>query len=416
MRTSAPSSLHVPLQYFIRCAITAATVVSFLSVVYVTPAKAQDMEELQEQVASIFAQSCAQVGCHAGSDAQMGMNLERETFVGHTVGAASRERPDLEIVHPGNPDSSYLVMKVRGHEDIVGAPMPFTGNRLSEQEIASIENWIDALADVDVDALTQGTPAKSAHPFDGWKVVNVPTTRMVDGGLWFFLISHRFNPELSAGYDAFYGLDGSSIIFLNLGYAPTDDLLFVLGRSNASDNVELQAKYRFLQQTSESTRPVSLAAQLTTNWITEKTAGENRLRSEAFKFGGQLIASRDFGGKVGLLVAPGILLNQSESLSGEHVLVTLGLGTRWRFHRNLSLLAEWVPILSGYERTRTFGNENRFDSWGGGLEITVGGHVFQIIVTNSAGLTTDQYMRGGDLDITEPDMRLGFNIFRLLQF
>ena len=416
MRASAPASYHVRFQHSIRCATVSAAVAFFLSVFYVSPADAQDITELQEQVASIFAQSCARVGCHAGSDAQMGMNLGRETFVGHTVGEPSRERPDLAIVDPGNPDSSYLVMKVRGHEDIVGAPMPFTGTRLSEQEIASIEDWINALAGVDVEALTQGMPGKSAHPFDGWKVVNVPTTRMVDGGLWFFLISHRFNPELSAGYDAFYGLDGSSIIFLNLGYAPTDDLLFVLGRSNASDNVELQAKYRFFQQTSESTRPVGLAAQATMNWITEKAAGEDRLRSEAFKFAGQLIASRDFGGKVGLLVAPGILLNQSESLSGEDVLVTIGLGTRWRFYRNLSLLAEWVPILAGYERTRTFGNENRFDTWGGGLEITVGGHVFQIIVTNSAGLTTDQYMRGGDLDITKPDMRLGFNIFRLLQF
>jgi hypothetical protein len=371
---------------------------------------------MQEQVASIFARSCAQVGCHMGSDAQMGMSLEGETFIGHTVSEPSRERPELDLIDPGNPDGSYLLMKVRGHEDIVGAPMPFSGNRLSEQEIEAIENWVNALADVDVEALKQGTPAKSAHPFDGWKVVNVPTTRMVDRGLWLFLISHRFEPEIARGYDAFFGLDGSSIIFLNLGFAPTDDLLFILGRSNESDNVELQAKYRFVQQTSGPALPLSLAAQATVNWITERASGEDRLRSEAFKFGGQLIASRDVGGKVGLLVAPGILMNQSESLNGEDVLITLGLGARWRFHQNLSLLAEWVPILKGYERTTTFGNLNRFDSWGGGFEIAVGGHVFQIVVTNSAGMTTDQYMRGGDLDVTERDMRLGFNIFRLLQF
>lgn len=412
-----PSLSHRPsAKHAFFPAVFSAAVVVLLCAYPHMPAGAQGMDELQEEVATIFAQSCAQVGCHAGSDAQMGMSLERETFVGHTVDEPSRERPDLAIIDPGNPDSSYLLMKVRGDEDIVGAPMPFTGNRLSEREIASIEDWVNGLADVDVEALTAGAPAKSVSPFDGWKVVNLPTTRMVDRGLWFFLISHRFNPEFGAGYDALYGLDGSSIIFLNLGYAPTDDLLFVLGRSNEADNVELQAKYRIFQQTAGSGWPLSLATQGNINWITEKREGEDRLRSEAFKVGVQLLASRNLGERFGFLVAPGVLANQSETTSDDDLLITLGLGTRWRFYQNLSLVAEWVPILSGYERTRTFGNENRFDSWGGGLEIRVGGHVFQIIVTNSAGLTTDQYMRGGDLDIAERELRLGFNIFRLLQF
>lgn len=381
-----------------------------------SPLHAQDLEVIQEQVAAIFERSCALVGCHVGSDAQMGMRLERDSFVAYTVDQPSMERPDLRLIAPGNPDGSYLVMKVKGHEDIIGAQMPFTGDRLSGEEIGTIENWIDALEGVDLESIVEARPVRAARPFEGWKVVNVPTTRMVDRGLWFFLISHRFIPEISAGYEAFYGLDGSGIIFLNLGYAPTDDLLFVLGRSNASDNVELQAKYRFFEQTVGPGRPLGLAAQGTLNWITEKLQNEDRLRAEAFKFSGQLIASRDFGRRFGALIAPGVLINQSERISDESLLVTLGLGARWRFYRNLSLLAEWVAILDGYERSTTFGNENRFDTWGGGLEIAVGGHVFQIVVTNSAGLTTDQYMRGGDLDITKPDMRLGFNIFRLLQF
>jgi hypothetical protein len=38
------------------------------------------------------------------------------------------------------------------------------------------------------------------------------------------------------------------------------------------------------------------------------------------------------------------------------------------------------------------------------------------VVTNSVGLTSDQYLRGGDLDLSEGDMRLGFNIFRVLNW
>jgi hypothetical protein len=76
-----------------------------------------------------------------------------------------------------------------------------------------------------------------------------------------------------------------------------------------------------------------------------------------------------------------------------------------------------VPILSGYTETFTVGNFNRFDSWGGGIEIATGGHVFQIVVSNTVGLTSDQYLRGGDLDIADffdGEFRLGFNIFRVL--
>lgn len=401
-----------------RCSLPHVLAISAFLLIQFAPhvSAAQDLAELQERVTSIFSQSCAQVGCHAGSSPQMGMNLEAETFIGHTVNEASRERPDLMLVNPGAPDSSYLLKKVRGDEDIVGSPMPFTGERLSEQDIGAIESWIEALAGTDVEAAKQQAAPKTMLPFEGWKVVNLPTARAVDKGLWLFLISHRFAPPVRTGYETFYGLDGSAVMFLNLGYAVTDDLLFVLGRSNASDNVELEARYQFFQQTVGPRRPVSLAAQAAVNWITEKSPGFDRFDPDAFKYSGQVVISRDFGGKVGLLAAPGILVNQVEGESGDDVLLTLGLGARWRFHRNLSLLAEWVPILTGYERTSTLGFQNRFDSWGGGLEIAVGGHVFQIVITNSLGLTTDQYMRGGDLDIAEPDVRLGFNIFRLLQF
>jgi len=100
-------------------------------------------------------------------------------------------------------------------------------------------------------------------------------------------------------------------------------------------------------------------------------------------------------------------------------MITLGVGGRWNFHKKLSWLIEWVPIVSGYTLTDTFGNLNRFDSWGTGLEIATGGHIFQIVLSNSVGLASDQYLRGGDLDPTDffnGKIRLGFNIYRILNF
>lgn len=380
---------------------------------------ALDMDELERRVATTFEQSCARSACHAAPNPQQGMNLSREQFYASIVGVPSRERPELNRVHPGKPDSSYLVMKVEGHPDILGTRMPFTGERLSEEEVRTIRTWIRRLPEDAADRPTQASAAP-AYPFDGWKVINLPTTRALDAGSWLFLIGHRFNPPLNQGYDAFFGIDGSGIVYLSLGYAITDDLLVALGRSNASDNVELQTRYRLAQQRGERDWPIGLGVQGAVNWVTEDPpAGESRFRGDAFKFTGQVSLSRDFDDRVGVALVPGVTFNAAEAVDGEDALVTLGLGARWNFYRNLALVGEWVPIVSGYTRTQTFGNDIRFDTWGGGLEIATSGHVFQIVVSNSVGLTTDQYLRGGDLDIRDAldgDLRLGFNIFRILNF
>ena len=144
--------------------------------------------------------------------------------------------------------------------------------------------------------------------------------------------------------------------------------------------------------------------------------GKRRNRHEAFKFTGQLSLTREVADGVGLAVVPGLTTNPVEAVNHEDVLFTIGLGARWRFHNNLSFVAEWAPIASGYTRSSTFGNDNRFDSWGAAFEISTAGHTFQIVLSNTVGLTTDQFLRGGDLDLADAEMRLGFNIFRVLTF
>jgi hypothetical protein len=262
----------------------------------------------------------------------------------------------------------------------------------------------------------QQTTSEVAFPFYGWKILNLPSSRMLEAGNMLFLIGHRFNPGLDAGYKSFYGLDGSGIIYLSLGYAITDRLLVALGRSNSADDVELQARYGIAQQGSANGWPVGVSLQTSFNFVTQDFPNKDPFARERFKTTVQLSLTHQLGDRVGLAVVPGILINPAEDVDEEPQLVTIGLGGRYRFTRQLSVIGEWVPIISGFTRTLTFGNDIRFDTWGGGLEIATAGHVFQIVVTNSVGLTSDQYLRGGDLDLSEGDMRLGFNIFRVLNW
>lgn len=377
-------------------------------------------QELEQEVESTFAQSCALSGCHTAPAPQQGMNLSAGQFYASTVGEASRGRPELQRVHPGQPDSSYLVHKIEGRSSIQGQRMPLGAEPLSEEEISTIKEWIRTLEAVDEERKAAAEREGPKFPFTGWRVLNLPTTRALDAGSQLFLISHRFNPTVNQGYDALYGLDGSSIIKLGFGHAFTDRLRVMLSRSNASDDVELGTHYQIAQQGGERGWPLGMSVHGTLNWITEDPGGdEDRLRSEAFKFTGQVSLARALGDRFGVLAVPGILVNPAEDVDDEEVLVTLGLGARGQVHGNISLFAEWVPILSGYVETRTFGNFNRFDSWGGGVELNTGGHVFQVVLSNSVGMATDQYLRGGDQDIDDffdGDFRLGFNIYRVLNF
>ena len=347
------------------------------------------------------------------------MDLSPTQFRASTVGVPSQEKPHLLRVHPGKPDSSYLVHKIERRKNIEGQGMPLVGGKLSDEKISTIRQWVENLGETD-DQPVASEEKGAVFPFNGWRLHNLPTTRSLSRGSSLFLISHRFNQPINQGYDELYGLDGSSIIKLSFGYAPTDRLRVMLGRSNASDDVELSTHYQVAQQWGERGWPLGVSIHGTTNWISERPPeGEDRLREEALKFTGQVSLARKFGDRFGLLFVPGVLLNPTVSDPNEDLLVTLGVGGRARVYNNIHLIGEWAPIVSGFTRSRTFGNENRYDSWGGGLEIAVGGHVFQITIGNSVGVTTDQALRGGDLnpgEFFDGEFRLGFNIYRVLNF
>ncbi len=74
------------------------------------------------------------------------------------------------------------------------------------------------------------------------------------------------------------------------------------------------------------------------------------------------------------------------------------------FLDDLSLIAEWVPVLAGYAA-----NAN---GWALGIEKKTAGHVFQFFILNVVGSTPGQYLPGVDLQDQDNHVRIGFNIYR----
>ena len=95
--------------------------------------------------AQILTPTCAKAGCHASSSAEAGLVLEARQAYGNLVGRASSQRSDLARVQPGDPERSYLILKLRGDPSITGLRMPQDGPPfLTSEQIGGIAAWIRA--------------------------------------------------------------------------------------------------------------------------------------------------------------------------------------------------------------------------------------------------------------------------------
>jgi hypothetical protein len=79
----------------------------------------------------------------------------------------------------------------------------------------------------------------------------------------------------------------------------------------------------------------------------------------------------------------------------------IGLGARIRVRPSLYLVGEFAPRATGYKPGVNHGSV--------GIEKRVGGHLFQLNVSNASGTTMAQIARGG---AAANDWSLGFNISR----
>jgi hypothetical protein len=96
-----------------------------------------DFKSIQDHV---FTPIC--VRCHSGAAAPQGLQLDEAHSYALLVGVASSEQPGIERVSPGDPDHSYIVMKLEGAAGIVGVQMPFGGPYLPQSTIDIIRQWI----------------------------------------------------------------------------------------------------------------------------------------------------------------------------------------------------------------------------------------------------------------------------------
>lgn len=87
----------------------------------------------------------------------------------------------------------------------------------------------------------------------------------------------------------------------------------------------------------------------------------------------------------------------------------LGLGGRLKVSRSVSLTSEY------YYRFNVPDQNPYYNSLGFGIDIETGGHVFQLVMTNSRGLTERAFITETTGEFFDGDIHLGFNVTRTFQ-
>ena len=96
-----------------------------------------DFQSIQDNV---FTPICSP--CHSGASAPKGLMLDAAHSYNLLVGVASTEVPSLDRVKAGDPDSSYIIIKLTNGAGIVGQQMPLGENPLPQATIDVIRQWI----------------------------------------------------------------------------------------------------------------------------------------------------------------------------------------------------------------------------------------------------------------------------------
>jgi hypothetical protein len=96
--------------------------------------------DLQSIEDNVFTPICSK--CHIGASAPEGLQLDAAHAYNALVGVPSVEEPSFLRVDPGNPDESYMVLKIEGAPGIEGGRMPLGEMGLPQATIDAIRQWI----------------------------------------------------------------------------------------------------------------------------------------------------------------------------------------------------------------------------------------------------------------------------------
>lgn len=286
-----------------------------------------------------------------------------------------------------------------------------------------LKNIIFLLLILSISALAQPKWKNSEKPakvklelFHATQTSNFQTTESLDKGNWMYEISHRFTTPFNDGFDALWGFDGPAKIRFSLGYGITENLMVNFGRSNNTDNYDLQFKQKLFQLDNRILPSViSLVGGIALNTEVPVNIDRSATDGDNFQFYTQLIYNTMlFDKKLGIGIVPSYLYNSFIYAVDKQYSFTVGTYLHYYANRMWSFWIEHNAIVAGYQgRIRLDEIGKSYNTLAFGSTIETGGHIFNFVISNNTRLNTSQFLVGADRSSSNKEgWRMGFGILR----
>lgn len=245
--------------------------------------------------------------------------------------------------------------------------------------------------------------------FKTTRVVNGHSVELPAPGVLQFIISHRFG-RLNGGFYELFGLDQANIRF-GFEYGVTPWLALGWGRSNIKKTYDGFFKLKLLRQKSgKENFPFTLDffGGIAIDGLKFADPNRENLFSSRIAYTGQLLIARKFSERLSLQLSPSMVhRNLVPTIEAENDVFAIGVGGRFKLNGSLSINAEYFYILPGHT------SDNFQDSFSIGVDLETGGHVFQLMLSNSRAMTENMFIAETTGKWGAGDIHFGFAINRV---
>lgn len=261
----------------------------------------------------------------------------------------------------------------------------------------------------------------SPPAFKTLQIGNLQSTKLAANNDLYLNVSHRFG-SLNTGIREFYGLDQANTR-IQLLYGISDNVQVSLSRDSFEKTYSSALKLRLLRQSNKM--PVAIVAYFTTdiNTLVTKSSYPGLLLYDRFAYTSQFLVSRRMSEELTIELAPIYVrqnlidLNYAQTtipatrpmsfLKAPWSQYLVAIGGRYKLSKRVSLNMDYAYNVSK-SNTSLYKNPLAI-----GFDIETGGHVFQLLFTNSRASNNAGYLTETLGDWTKGEISFGFNVVRV---
>jgi hypothetical protein len=290
--------------------------------------------------------------------------------------------------------------------------MRFAPARLLVVFFILASNWLQAQEEDLLGLLGDEKPKKEyvKAAFKSTRVINAHSMEFLHSGTMDFRILHRFG-NVDQGLKNLFGLDQASMR-MGFDFGLRHNLMAGVGRSTFKKEVDAFIKYAPIRQsTGPGSFPVTVAlvSGMTIDGMPWADPTRQNYFTSRMAYYFSAIIGRKFNESFTLQVTPTLVHKNLVQLQTDpNDIFGVGVGGRLKLNKRMAFTWDYTYVMNGLP-------DGFYNPLSVGLDIETGGHVFQLHVSNAAGMNERAFITETTGQWGKGEVRMGFNLSRMFQ-